>query len=188
VSDEVSECEKISAAGDISGAGKTSRSGQVLVRPLEDKDLEPLFLIFGQVLVRGDVFPYPIETTFEEFRKIWMPPSSFSFVAEDGGKICGGYYVKPQWPGRGAHVATATYMVSDDARGRGVGLALGLDSLEQARTRGYTAMQFNLVISTNKAAVALWQKIGFKIIGTIPGGFDHADLGKVDTYLMHRFL
>jgi L-amino acid N-acyltransferase YncA len=161
---------------------------QVLVRLLQDTDLKDLYAIFQEIVLGGEVFPYPAETTFEQFKQIWLPEESFSFVAVCEDKICGAYYVKPQWPGRGAHVATATYMVSSTARGRGVGLALGIHSLDAARERGYGAMQFNLVISTNAAAIALWQKIGFKIIGTVPGGFDHLLLGKVDTYLMHRFL
>ena len=85
-------------------------------------------------------------------------------------------------------MGTATYMVAQAARGRGLGLTLGNHSLDAARAKGYTAMQFNQVLSTNLPAVALWQKIGFKIIGTVPGGFNHAVLGPADTYLMHRFL
>jgi len=161
---------------------------QVLVRPLEDADLGELFKIFGEILLPGDTFPYPNETTFEQFKEIWMPAASFSFVAICDGRICGAYFVKPQWPGRGSHVATATYMVAPDARGQGLGLALGQHSLVAARERGHTAMQFNQVLSTNLPAVALWQKLGFEIIGTVPGGFNHAVLGPVDTYLMHRFL
>jgi len=154
-------------------------------------EMRELFAIFQEVLRGGDVFPYPEETNQEEFAQIWLPPHSFSYVAVDNsaaGQILGAYYVKPQWPGRGSHVATATYMVAEKARGRGVGRLLGEHSLMAARQRGYSAMQFNLVISTNKPAVALWQKIGFKIIGTVPGGFRHRDLGDVDTYLMHCFL
>lgn len=49
-------------------------------------------------------------------------------------------------------------------------------------------MQFNFVISTNTPAVNLWQKLGFKIIGTFPRTFDHASQGLVDSYVMHRFL
>jgi L-amino acid N-acyltransferase YncA len=160
----------------------------VLVRPLEEADLMALFEIFGAVLLAGDVFPYPIETTLEQFKEIWIAPASFSYVAICDEAIAGAYYVKPQWPGRGSHVATATYMVAPVVRGKGVGLNLGQHSLEAAREKGFTAMQFNLVISTNLPAVVLWQKLGFKIIGTVPGGFNHAVLGPVDTYLMHRFL
>jgi len=151
-------------------------------------DKQALYAIFQEVLARGDVFPYPESTTLAEFEAIWMVSGSFSYVAVSDGEIVGAYYVKPQWPGRGAHVATATYMVSEAARGKKVGLTLGEHSLAAARERGYSAMQFNLVISTNLPAVSLWQKIGFKIIGTVPGGFQHKELGAVDTYLMHRFL
>jgi L-amino acid N-acyltransferase YncA len=161
---------------------------QVLVRPLEEADLSELFKIFGEILLPGDVFPYPPETSFEQFKTIWMPEASFSYVAVCDGQISGGYFVKPQWPGRGSHVATATYMVASAARGKGLGLTLGRHSLASAREQGYSAMQFNQVLSTNLAAVALWQKIGFKIIGTLPGGFNHAVLGPVDTYFMHRTL
>jgi len=153
--------------------------------------MQELFAIFQEVLSRGDVFPYPEETSAAEFAEIWLAPNSFSYVAVDdqaNGEILGAYYVKPQWPGRGSHVATATYMVAERARGRGIGRILGEHSLKAAQERGYSAMQFNLVISTNEPAVALWKKIGFKIIGTVPGGFRHRDLGDVDTYLMHRFL
>lgn len=161
------------------------------LRPLrlDEAELQQVFAIFQEVLSGGDVFPYPEDTSLEGFKKIWLVENSFSYVAVlPGGEIGGAYYVKPQWPGRGSHVATATYMVAERARGAGVGLALGEHSLAAAKERGYSAMQFNLVISTNKPAVALWQKIGMRIIGTVPGGFQHRSLGLVDTYLMHRFL
>jgi ribosomal protein S18 acetylase RimI-like enzyme len=170
------------------GSYKIMAVSQVLVRPLQEDDLGALFNIFGEILLPGDVFPYPDDTTFEQFEQIWMPVASFSYVAVCEGQVRGGYFVKPQWPGRGSHVATATYMVAKAARGQGLGLTLGQHSLAAARERGHTAMQFNQVLSTNLAAVALWQKLGFNIIGTVPGGFNHAVLGPVDTYLMHRFL
>jgi L-amino acid N-acyltransferase YncA len=158
------------------------------IRLLEESDWPPLYEIFQEVLAPGDIFPYPPSTSLSQFQKIWQPENSVSYVVVLSGVVCGAYYIKPQWPGRGGHVATATYMISPKARGRGLGLALAEHSLVAARDRGYLAMQFNLVISTNEAAVALWQKVGFKIIGTVPGGFQHAELGLVDTYLMHRFL
>jgi L-amino acid N-acyltransferase YncA len=161
---------------------------EIVIRELEGADMRALFGIFKEVLEPGDIFPYPLETDFLKFSEIWLPEKSFSYVAVNNGVTCGAYCVKPQWPGRGSHVATATYMVGAAARGKGVGLALAEHSIEAARERGYRAMQFNLVISTNAAAVKLWQKVGFKIIGTVPGGFEHAELGFVDTYLMHRFL
>ncbi|MDO6707534.1 hypothetical protein [Photobacterium sp. 1_MG-2023] len=47
-------------------------------------------------------------------------------------------------------------------------------------------MQFHSVVSTNEAAVALWQKLGYSIVGTIPAAYRHRVLGEVDTYVMHK--
>jgi ribosomal protein S18 acetylase RimI-like enzyme len=96
--------------------------------------------------------------------------------------------VKPNQPGRGSHVANAAYAVSERFRGRGLGEAMGRHSLEEARRLGFEAMQFNLVVATNTPAVVLWQKLGFQIQCRLPRVFDHASLGRVDAYVMHRFL
>ena len=88
----------------------------------------------------------------------------------------------------GSHVANASFMVSPEHNGKGIGRSLGLHCLQEARKAGYEAMQFNFVVSTNKAAVALWQKLGFSIVGTLPKVFRHHELGYVDAYVMHRFL
>ncbi len=73
------------------------------------------------------------------------------------------------------------------ARGRGVG-ALGEHVVAWARDRGFLAMQFNAVVETNAAAVALWQSLGFVVIGTVPQAFDHPEHGYVGLHVMHRFL
>jgi ribosomal protein S18 acetylase RimI-like enzyme len=98
------------------------------------------------------------------------------------------YKLIPNGIGRGSHVANASFMVDPDAQGRGAGRALGEHCLEEARRLGYGAMQFNFVVSTNSAAVALWKKLGFEIVGTLPRAFRHSTLGHVDAYVMHRFL
>ena len=94
----------------------------------------------------------------------------------------------PNRPGRGAHVATASFMVAADARGRGVGRALGEYALSWAQAQGYAAMQFNAVVESNHAAVRLWQELGFQIIGTVPEAFAHPTLGRVGLHIMHRRL
>ena len=96
--------------------------------------------------------------------------------------------IKPNYHGRGSHVANATYMVKSEWRGRGIGRKLGEHSLAAARELGYLAMQFNAVVSSNEVAVKLWQRLGFSIIGTVPKGFQEARMGLVDLYIMHRFL
>ena len=94
----------------------------------------------------------------------------------------------PNRPGPGSHVATASFMVATDARGRGVGHALGEYALQWARDHGYAAMQFNAVVASNQSAVHLWQALGFQIIGTVPEAFEHPTLGRVGLHFMYRRL
>jgi GNAT superfamily N-acetyltransferase len=102
--------------------------------------------------------------------------------------VVGMYKLIPNRIGRGAHVSNASFMVDPSVQGKGAGRALGEHCLHEARRQGYDAMQFNFVVSTNTAGVALWKKLGFEIVGTLPAAFEHATLGKVDAYVMHRFL
>jgi GNAT superfamily N-acetyltransferase len=94
----------------------------------------------------------------------------------------------PNRPGPGSHVSTASFMVASNARGRGVGRALGEYALSWAREQGYAAMQFNAVVESNHVAVRLWQTLGFRIIGTVPEAFEHPTLGRVGLHVMHRRL
>ena len=118
----------------------------------------------------------------------WFAPGTRTYVAEQTGKIAGSYLLKPNQPGLGNHVANASFMVDPVARGSGVGRAMGEHCLGEARRLGYRAMQFNFVISTNESAVHLWQTLGFRIVGTLPGVFRHATKGLVDAYVMFRWL
>jgi GNAT superfamily N-acetyltransferase len=93
-----------------------------------------------------------------------------------------------RWCRRGLLIANASYIVHHEHRGIGIGYALGRESLRVAAAKGFKAMQFNYVVSTNAKAVALWQSLGFVIIGTMPAGYRHSRHGLVDVYMMHRFL
>ena len=110
------------------------------------------------------------------------------FVAEDAGKIAGSYYLRANRAGGGSHVANCGYLVASTAEGRGVGRAMCEDSLRRAKARGFRAMQFNFVVSSNERAVRLWQSCGFEIAGRLPGAFDHPVLGFVDALVMFRAL
>jgi ribosomal protein S18 acetylase RimI-like enzyme len=102
--------------------------------------------------------------------------------------VVGSYILKPNQPGLGAHISNASFIVSASARGQGIGRAMGEHCLSEARRLGFRAMQFNFVVSTNDSAVHLWQQFGFKIVGTLPGAFRHAQKGYVDVYVMFRSL
>jgi GNAT superfamily N-acetyltransferase len=136
----------------------------------------------------GDTYTYAPDISEPEAQRAWMGPGLATYVAERGDEIVGTYVLRANQPGLGAHVANAGFMVRPGAFGRGIGTAMGEHALAEARTAGFTAMQFNAVVRTNLRAVALWQRLGFAVVGTVPGAFRHAALGDVDLLIMHRSL
>ena len=96
------------------------------------------------------------------------------------------FVIRPNQPGPGSHVANASFAVRADRRGLGLGRRMGEAALELATELGYSAMQFNIVVSTNVHAVRLWRSLDFDIIGTVPDGFRLPDGTKVAHYVMHR--
>lgn len=158
------------------------------IRPATEKDFAEIWKIFRAVIAAGDTYVNDDATTADEAYDKWMDKKSKTFVAEKNGKILGAYLIKPNQVGRGSHVGNCSYIVSEEARGQGVGKALALHSIETAKELGYRAIQFNFVVSTNEAAVNLWKSVGFKIIATVPQAFRHKELGYVDAYVMFRDL
>jgi L-amino acid N-acyltransferase YncA len=160
------------------------------IRPARDADWPRMFAIFQAVVAPGTTYIFAAETTSDDARSYWLGPDISTWVAEDGdgGGVVGMYKMIPNRRDRGSHVANASFMVDPACQGRRIGETLGRHCLREARRAGYQAMQFNFVVSTNTAAVALWRKLGFGIIGTVPKGFRHEERGLVDVYVMHRFL
>ncbi len=117
-----------------------------------------------------------------------MPENGTTFLAKLDNRVVGSFYLKPNQPGLGNHVANAGYMVNPESFGNGIGKQMGLFSLEAAQKLRYKAMQFNYVVSTNTYAIRLWQSLGFKIIGTSPASFRLKNDELVDTHILHRFL
>jgi ribosomal protein S18 acetylase RimI-like enzyme len=160
----------------------------IAIRELGADEFDLVWPIFRDVVRAGDTYSYPPDITVEEARALWLTPPTRVFVALDDDHPVGCYMMRPNQPGLGDHVANAGYMVAPHARGRGIAGTMCEDSLARARREGFTAMQFNFVVSTNEVAVALWRKHGFEIVGRIPKAFRHATLGLVDTFVMHRML
>lgn len=155
------------------------------IRAYRDADRPAIEAMATEVVCAGEQF------CFEDVAPVlgyWFSEGAVVHVAESDAAVLGTYSVKPNQPGRGAHVANAGYMVAEAARGRGIGFALGEHSLETARALGYRSMQFNFVTSCNPSAVRLWQRLGFEIVGTLPDAF-RVDGGElVDAYVMSRAL
>jgi L-amino acid N-acyltransferase YncA len=159
----------------------------VQIRPAEAGDVEALTAILNETIADGDALVYERQRTVDQVRA-YAEENVTVHVAERDGVVIGGYTLRPNQPGRGAHVCNATYVVARSARGLGVGRAMGEHSLAEARSLGFTAMQFNAVVATNAAAVRLWQQLGFAIVGTVPGAFRRGDGTFVDLLVMHRML
>lgn len=173
--------------------GDASKQGNAFdgtIREIAAAEFDAVWPIFEEVLAGGDTYTYPPDLKLEQARAMWTTPPARCFVAEADGDTLGCYRLAPnQLAGSaGDHVANGSYMVAWKARGRGVGEALCQHSLEQARLAGYAAMQFNFVVSTNAAAVRLWRRCGFEIVGTLPGAFRHPQLGRVNGLVMYRTL
>jgi ribosomal protein S18 acetylase RimI-like enzyme len=158
------------------------------IRQATGADWPAVWGLFRSVAEAGDVFAYDEWTTEEVARKLWFDPPAACFVAEIDGQFAGTYYVRPNHPGRGNHVANAGYMVAPVFRGRGLARALCEHSLDAARRLGFTAMQFNFVVASNVAAVKTWETCGFAVVGRLPGAFRHRELGPVDALVMFRTL
>ena len=159
------------------------------IRRATPADAGDIWRIFHAVVAGGDTYTFLRDTPRDEAEAYFLGPRIASWVIEDSnGHVIGMYKLIPNHGGLGSHVANASFMVDPAAQGSGAGRAMGEHCLEQARLAGYEAMQFNFVVSTNTAAVELWKKLGFQIVGTLPKAFRHATLGKVDAYVMFRSL
>ena len=159
----------------------------VTVRDYSDADWPAVWAIVEEVVRAGDTFPYPVDLDEATARAIWLDngPGGRASVAVAGDELLGTAKMGRNRPGPGSHVATASYMVADAARARGVGRALVEDSLAWAREAGYAAMQFNAVVETNRGAVRLYESLGFTIIGTVPRAHEMPDGTRVGAHVMH---
>jgi ribosomal protein S18 acetylase RimI-like enzyme len=136
----------------------------------------------------GETFALPRDMTRDDALAFWTAPGNDVFVAEHAGEVVGSYFLHANHLGGGSHVANCGYMTAQKATGRGIARAMCRHSLDHARARGFRAMQYNIVVSTNERAVRLWQTMGFSIIGRLPGAFAHPVHGDVDAFVMFQTL
>jgi len=149
-------------------------------------DADGIWAILEPVLRAGETYTQPRDIGRDEALAYWRRGDHEVFVAEHGGRMVGTYFLCANQGGGGSHVANCGYMTAPDAQGLGVGRAMLEHSLDRARQRGFRAMQFNFVVSTNERAVRTWQAYGFEVVGRLPGAFRHPRLGFVDALVMYR--
>jgi ribosomal protein S18 acetylase RimI-like enzyme len=162
--------------------------GELNIRHAVSGDRDAIWRILEPTFREGATYPLPRDISREEALAYWFAPGNAVFVAEAEATIVGTYYMRANQRGGGAHVANCGYMSAREAFGRGIARAMCMHSLDAARARGFTAMQFNFVVSSNERAVKLWQACGFRIVGTLPGAFMHPEHGAVDAFVMFREL
>lgn len=161
----------------------------LLIRAATSDDDAAIWAIIEPVIRAGETYTLDRDMSRADALAYWFGPDKETFVAEDaGGAVLGTYYLRANQAGGGNHVCNAGYMTGAAAMGRGVARAMCLHSIGHAKARGFRAMQFNFVVSTNVRAVGLWQSLGFEIVGRLPGAFDHPAVGCVDALVMFRAL
>ena len=158
------------------------------IREAKKEDWNAIWPIFQEVVSAGETYAYETNTSKEQAEKIWLDAPSRTFVFEENNEILGTYYIKTNQAGPGSHVCNCGYMVSSNARGKGLATSMCEHSQKIALELGYKAMQFNFVASSNEGAVRLWGKLGFEIVGRLPNAFEHPALGFVDALVMFKWL
>ena len=162
--------------------------GLMPIRFATSKDDDALWAILEPTFRAGETYPIPRDVSREAALAYWRAAGHAVFVLEEDGAVLGTYFLQANQPGSGGHVANCGYITAPAARGKGIARAMCLHSLERAREMGFTAMQFNFVVSTNRRAVRLWETLGFVIVGRLPLAFLHPHLGYVDALVMYQRL
>lgn len=161
----------------------------VTIRCFEPADWPQLWPLLQSTFASGDTYAFAPDSREADIRRAWVEAPATAYVAcSPGGNVVGTYTLRPNQPGLGSHVCNCGYVVAPAAQGGGIATALCEHSQREAVARGFRAMQFNLVVSTNERAVRLWQHLGFKVVGTLPKAFHHIKLGYVDALVMYKEL
>ena len=158
------------------------------IREATEHDFSKIWPIFHEVISAGETYAYPIDTTKEQALNIWLKIPEKAFVFEENGNILGTYYLKMNQAGPGSHVCNCGYMVTPQARGKGLATSMCKHSQNIAKQLGYKAMQFNCVAASNEGAIRLWEKLGFETVGKLPKAFNHPSDGYIDAYVMYKWL
>ena len=161
----------------------------VLIRRFDEQDWAQLWPLLQATFASGDTYAFAPDSSEADIYQAWIKLPLATYVAYNTqGDILGTYILKANQPGLGGHVCNCGYVVFPAAQGQGVASQMCEHSQKEAVKRGFIAMQFNLVAATNERAIALWQRMGFDIVGTLPGAFRHQKLGLVDAFVMFKTL
>ena len=163
-------------------------NSDLVVVEMTRHDFETFWPTFQGIILAQETYAFDPDMSLKESYRIWCELPLKTLVVKQQEELLGTYYVKPNGAGPSKHICNCGYMVSEKARGKGIATLMCEHSQTLAVELGFTAMQFNSVISSNEVALMLWQKLVYRIIGTIPEAFDHPQKGYVDSYIMYKKL
>lgn len=158
------------------------------IHPATESDRDAIWEILEPMIRAGETYTLSRDMSKQQALEYWFAADKETFVWKENGKVLGTYFLKANQQGGGVHVANCGYVTTPAAQGRGIARQMCLHSLERAKERGFRAMQFNFVVSTNERAVRLWGDLGFAIVGRLPLAFEHPTRGFVDALVMFRSL
>lgn len=167
---------------------KEAISSTIEIRKTVEGDKPSVWRIIKAVIAGGDTYVFAPDASEAEMMALWFSPEKYNYVAVIDGQVVGTFWLRANQPGLGSHVGNAAYMVSPEAKGKGIGNRMAEYSLEEAKRLGFTAMQFNFVVKSNTVAVNLWKSVGFEVIGEIPDAIRHSTNGLTNAYIMYRKL
>lgn len=147
---------------------------KITIRRFEEQDLPAMISIWNEIVEEGIAFPQE-EPLDDVTGKEFFASQSYTGIAEAEGEVLGLYILHPNNVGRCGHICNASYAVSSDSRGKHIGEKLVTDCMVQAKELGFKVLQFNAVVESNSAARHLYEKLGFRQLGTIHGGFRMKD-------------
>ena len=183
------QCLKLGLVSKFDSKGRfVTMSETINTRPATADDVDRIWEVIEPVVVAGDTFALPRDWSRDAALGFWLGVEKRTYVAEIDGQIVGTYFLRTNQLGPGSHVCNCAFVTSSEARGRGVASTMCRHAIEQARTHGFDAMQFNCVVSTNEVALKLWEKLGFEVVGRLPAAFNHPIEGKVDALVMFQTL
>jgi len=161
----------------------------ISIRRYQDADWPLIHPFLHDTFATGETYAYAPQSSEAQIRHAWIEAPAATYVAcASGGRVLGTYYIKANQPGLGAHVCNCGYVVAQEAQGLGIASAMCEHSQREAVAMGFLAMQFNLVVATNERAVRLWKRLGFAVVGTLPGAYRHQKLGLTDALVMYKTL
>jgi C_GCAxxG_C_C family probable redox protein len=168
---------------------QTASHAAPTIRPYRESDWASLWPFLHATVAAGETYAFPPQSSEAEMHRAWVEtPRATSVACASDGRVLGTYYLKPNHPGPGSHVCNCGFVVAQEAQGQGIATAMCEHAQAEAVSMGFRAMQFNLVACTNTRAIRLWQRLGFTVVGTLPGAFQHQRLGFVDALVMYKVL